>query len=78
MCTQGYQLNLPDKDRTAAYCNCDENEGIYLTQYCVENLTPGIDNSMVFFTAFFEEKSHIKALTLSCFGRLLFRDRGIG
>ena len=23
MCIQGYQLNLPGKERTAAYCTCD-------------------------------------------------------
>jgi hypothetical protein len=28
MCTQGYQLNLEGKDRTAAYCTCDENSGL--------------------------------------------------
>ena len=26
MCTQGYQLNLEDKERTAAYCNCENGK----------------------------------------------------
>lgn len=26
MCTQGYQLNLEDKERTAAYCTCEDGK----------------------------------------------------